>query len=163
MGEVAKYAVLDEKIFDFIDSGKNDIIELVYLCVDYKRRIVEEDEFEGGKRKLLNLGHTPAHGIELLSNYAVPHGNAVAQGLTVILNASFKHGLIDEKTLSKANEVIKKCVGETPLAYDLKDICAAALTDKKRSGDYINIVMAHGIGDCRAVKIKVDELWGYLS
>lgn len=163
MGEVTKYAVLDEKVFAYLNGENDDIKELVYLCVDYKRRIVEEDEFEGGKRKLLNLGHTPAHGIELLSNYAVPHGNAVTQGLTVILNASFKHGLIDKETLLKANEVIKKCVGETPLSYDLKEICVAALNDKKRSGDYINVVMVYGIGDCRAVKIKVDELWGYLS
>ena len=58
MGETAKYALLDKKIFDLL-SGEYDILDLVYLCVDYKRKVVEKDEFECGERKLLNLGHIP--------------------------------------------------------------------------------------------------------
>ena len=97
MGEVAKYAVLDRKVFNLIDNGNFELIDLVSLCVDYKRRIVEEDEFESGARKLLNLGHTPAHGIEKLSGYKISHGKAVAMGVKIILDASKKHGYIDRR------------------------------------------------------------------
>ena len=80
MGELAKYAVLDKKVFDELNKSNFDMEKLIYLSIDYKRMIVEQDEFEGGKRRLLNLGHTPAHGIERLSEYKIPHGRAVASG-----------------------------------------------------------------------------------
>lgn len=163
MGEVAKYAFLDKKIFDHISADNNDLAQLIYLCVDYKRKIVEQDEFESGNRKLLNLGHTPAHGIELLSNYAIPHGNAVAVGLKIVLDSSYKHGFIDVETHANGVLVLEKCVGKIENHFSLKEICSSALNDKKRNGDFISLIMIYGIGDCRVVKINVNELWGYLS
>lgn len=162
MGETAKYALLDKEIFNLL-SGEYDILDLVYLCVDYKRKVVEQDEFEGGLRKLLNLGHTPAHGIERLSNYSVSHGNAVAMGLEIILKNSLKHGYIDENEYKKALSIVEKCVGQIVCPYTVKDICSASLNDKKRSGDNITLVMVYGVGDCRLIKVKVSELWGYLD
>lgn len=163
MGEIAKYAILDEKVFNLIDKGYEDIVDLIYLCVDYKRKIVEADEFESGERKLLNLGHTPAHGIEKLSNYLISHGNAVAMGLKIIINASKKQGLIDENTHLDALSVVEKCAGKTENPFAIKDLCDTMLFDKKRSGNTISLTMIYGIGDCRSVNVKIDELWGYLS
>lgn len=162
MGETVKYALLDKKVFDLV-SGDYDILDLIYFCVDYKRRVVEQDEFESGLRKLLNLGHTPAHGIERLSNYTIPHGKAVAMGLEIILRNSLKHGYIDNDDYAKMLNVIKKGVGEVACPYSVNEICSASLTDKKRSGDMITLVMVYGIEDCRLVKVNVNELWGYLS
>ncbi len=163
MGEVAKYAMLDKKVFDLINDGHYSMNELVYLCVDYKRQIVENDEFEQANRKLLNLGHTVGHGIESLSNYTVSHGRAVALGLRAMLNASLKHALVDQSTYQKAIYLINKCVSEQQNPYELKDVCHAMLNDKKRSGDYISLVVIHGVGDCRIQKIKTDEIAEYLS
>lgn len=162
MGEAAKYALLDQKIFSLMQS-EYDIKDLVCLCVDYKRKVVEQDEFEGGLRKLLNLGHTPAHGIEKLSKYKLSHGKAVAMGLNIILENSLRHRLIDDETFGAALNTVKKCVGENDCPYSIEDICGAALNDKKRSGDDITLIMVFGVGDCRPVKIKVSELWGYLK
>ena len=161
MGETAKYALLDKKVFDPLKTDY-DMLDLVYLCVDYKRQVVEADEFEGGLRKLLNLGHTPAHGIERLSKYTVPHGKAVVMGLEIILNASLKHGLINANEFEEMKSVVKKCAPENVCPFDIKDICQASLTDKKRSGDNISLIMVHGVGDCRPVKIKISDMWEYL-
>ncbi len=163
MGEVAKYALLDKKIYSLIEKGNYNIEDLIFLCVDYKRQIVEKDEFESGLRRLLNLGHTPAHGIEKLSNYTIPHGKAVAMGLNIIVNNAFKHGYIDEKNQNEMLSVINKCAGEMSLPYSVKDICESALTDKKRSGDNITLIMSYGIGDARAIKVEISKLWGYLT
>lgn len=163
MGEVAKYAILDKKVFDLINDAKYSIQKLVYLCIDYKRKIVECDEFEGGNRKLLNLGHTVAHGIERLSNYCISHGRAVAMGLKIILNASLKHGFINADQHKKMNTVIEKCVGEQTLDYEIEQICKASLTDKKRNGETISLITIHGVDDCREQKIKVDNMAEYLS
>lgn len=163
MGEVAKYAVLDEKVYSLVSGDVCDLFKLVYLCVDYKRKIVEKDEFEGGLRKLLNLGHTLAHGIEKLSGYTVAHGKAVALGLIQIMKSALKRNFIDQQTFDGIMNVINKCVGEVVLEYSLEDICTNATTDKKINGDELTLIMPYGIGDCRPVKIKIDDLWGYLA
>ncbi len=165
MGELAKYAVLDREIFEEISKANLDMQRLIYLCIDYKRRIVEEDEFESGKRRLLNLGHTPAHGIERLSEYKIPHGRAVAMGLEIIINASFKQGFLDKDSHAKLLNTVRKCLRARGLAvnFSIEDIAKACLSDKKRSGDYITLIMVYGVGDCRPLKIKVGELKELLS
>ena len=163
MGESAKYALLDKKVFDLLSSKDYDLESLIYLCVDYKRRIVEEDEFEGGKRKLLNLGHTLAHGIEKLSGYTISHGKAVAMGLKLIVRASFKHGYIDQTQKEQMLKVITSCVGESECPYSIESVCENALSDKKRSGDYITLVVVHGVQNIVMEKIAVSELVGYFQ
>lgn len=163
MGETAKYALLDKKVFELITNGDYDIQDLVYLCVDYKRKVVEADEFEGGLRKLLNLGHTPAHGIERLSDYTIPHGKAVAMGLNIILNNSLKHGYIDQENYSQMKNAIDKCVPKSNCPYSVEDICKASFSDKKRSGDFITLIMVFGVNDCRPIKVEISKLWGYLN
>ncbi len=163
MGESAKYAILDSKIFKLINSDF-DLLDLVYLCIDYKRQIVEQDEFEKGNRKLLNLGHTLAHGIEKLSGYSVLHGNAVAKGLKLILLASKKHGFIDQQTFNSCIETLKKCVGENTdidCEHDIRSLIEVAMLDKKRDGDFINLVMVKGVGNCTVEKVNVDKLTEY--
>ena len=163
MGEGAKYAILDKNIFELV-NGEYDLTDLVYLCIDYKRKIVEQDEFEKGNRKLLNLGHTLAHGIEKLSGYTILHGSAVAMGLKLILLASKKHGFIDQTTLEKCIATIKKCVGEKnniDCEYDIRDLLKVALLDKKRDGTFINLVMVRGIEDCTFERVEVDKLTEY--
>ena len=69
--EVIKYGLIDsaslmEKLAN-IHARKN-LEEVICECVDMKRDIVESDEFDTGRRQLLNLGHTFAHSIEALSN-----------------------------------------------------------------------------------------------
>lgn len=163
MGEAAKYAILDKEVYQLLSGEEGHLLKLICLCIDYKRKIVEADEFESGERKLLNLGHTPAHGIEKLSNFTITHGSAVAMGLKIILENALRHNLIDQTTFDGMISAVKKCAGEIECPYSVKDICEAALTDKKRSGDKITVIMPFGVGDCRPVSVNVNELWGYLQ
>ena len=54
---------------------------LIGRSVAIKARVVAADERETGPRAMLNAGHTVAHAVELVTGYAVPHGEAVAIGL----------------------------------------------------------------------------------
>ncbi|GAB6134766.1 3-dehydroquinate synthase [Thermococcus prieurii] len=86
MAEVVKYGVLDGNVHSLLKrlGSVEDIDpELVRACAGVKLRVVEEDLREGGKRRVLNLGHTTAHAIEKLSNYTIKHGFAVSIGLMV--------------------------------------------------------------------------------
>ncbi len=163
MGEVVKYAILDKTVFSLVTKGEYDICDLVYASIDYKRKVVEIDEFESGMRKLLNFGHTPAHGIEKLSGYTISHGNAVAMGIKIILENSLRHNLLTADDYQSAISVLNGCVGEVAdCPYPVKEVMEMALFDKKRSGEEISIMMAFGIGDVRQVKIKISELGEYI-
>ena len=65
---------------------------VVARCVAIKARIVGEDERDQGARQLLNLGHTGAHAIELLSGMRISHGHAVAMGMALVARASLAAG-----------------------------------------------------------------------
>lgn len=164
MGELAKYAMLcGGEIETLIMDGVNNNIErLVYLCVDYKREIVERDEFEKGDRKLLNLGHTPAHGIEKVSNFSVSHGKAVGMGLRIIAKASYLGGMLTKSEYDRVIDVLKKTNQEEESSFDKNDVFIAALNDKKRTKDGITIVTLHGMGDARLTDMTEAEAEEFL-
>jgi len=54
---------------------------LVLHSVQFKSQVVAEDELEGGRRAILNYGHTVGHALEAAAGYDLPHGQAVAAGM----------------------------------------------------------------------------------
>lgn len=76
LGEMAKYHFLTGD-----DLGALPLDERVARCVAIKAEIVAADEREGGRRALLNYGHTLAHALETAGQYDLRHGEAVALGL----------------------------------------------------------------------------------
>jgi len=80
-GELLKYCFLDKEIGDavIVDNDLNSVIE---KCALFKQQIVEEDFKEGGRRKVLNLGHSIGHALERI--FYLPHGIAVCWGMLVI-------------------------------------------------------------------------------
>ena len=62
--------------------------ELVRRCAAFKAAVCLRDPRDEGDRAMLNLGHTFAHALEAASEYALPHGEAVALGLTAALRLS---------------------------------------------------------------------------
>ncbi|MBO7186854.1 MAG: 3-dehydroquinate synthase [Clostridia bacterium] len=157
MGEVLKYALLDEKVFSLIENGDYDLTDLIYLCVDYKRKIVEIDEFEKCERRLLNLGHTPAHAIEKLSNYTVTHGNAVATGVKIMVEYSFNEKILSHGEYARICKVMEK-FNITPCSFSAKELALNALNDKKRSGENIKIIVVNKVGDCGQKTVAVSSL-----
>ena len=76
--EVIKYGVLyDEALFAHLEEkGLGfDQEEVISRCVELKRDVVAQDEFDRGERQKLNLGHTIGHGIEACSGYKISHGS----------------------------------------------------------------------------------------
>ena len=57
------------------------LTRLVRRSVEIKAEVVSADEREGGRRAILNAGHTVAHALEHVTGYALPHGEAVGLGL----------------------------------------------------------------------------------
>lgn len=165
LGEAVKYAVLaGGEIFDIMESGaeQKDLERLTDLCVDYKRRIVEADENEGGLRRLLNLGHTVGHAIEAESALGFPHGVCVAMGIKVIARASVSAGYLPKDEYLRISALLQK-YGFPECPYPLRSVIMHAAHDKKISGGKINAVVIRGIGRCETVPMTLDELKEFVS
>jgi 3-dehydroquinate synthase len=160
LAEVIKYGVIaDEKLFDMLKPPiKLQIEEIIARCVTIKRDVVIVDEKEQGPRKLLNFGHTIGHAVEVCSHYGISHGKAVAIGMSVISRASSKMGFCDEATSGQIVAVIKSFGLPVTTDFSAKELSAAALGDKKRSGGLITLVVPEQIGLCVLRETPVDEL-----
>lgn len=163
--EVIKYgAINDRPLFDLLSDGfKKNIEDIVFSCVDNKRKIVEEDEFDTDKRQLLNFGHTIGHAIEKCSSFKISHGSAVAIGMVIVTRAALKCGFCDDKTLEELLSVLEKANLPTVCEFNSKELANVAFSDKKRTGDSITLVVPYAIGDCRLYTLPISELERFIE
>jgi 3-dehydroquinate synthase len=113
-------------------AGDLDALRALILdSVRFKARVVAEDELEGGRRAILNYGHTIGHGLEAAAGYALPHGEAVAAGMVAAAHLARERLGVDlvglhENLLSSAGLPTK-----AP-AIEPEKVLAAMGRDKKR-------------------------------
>jgi 5-deoxy-5-amino-3-dehydroquinate synthase len=100
-GEMAKYHFLAG---DDLLSMPDD--ERVARCVQIKAEIVASDEREGGRRALLNYGHTLAHALEIATDHALAHGEAVGIGLVYAAVLARSLGRIDDARVEQHLQVV---------------------------------------------------------
>ena len=136
--------------------------ETISRCVEYKRSIVAEDEFDTGKRHLLNLGHTVGHAVELCSRYTVSHGKAVAMGLAAMGRACARRELCRPETAERIAAVLERAGLPTSLPFGAEALAAAAMSDKKREGNRLPLIVVEGIGRCRIETISEGEFTDWL-
>lgn len=163
--EVIKYGVInDRQLFDTLKNGIKDNIEnIIASCVQNKSNIVKADEFDTGKRQLLNLGHTVGHSIEKLSNFEISHGSAVAIGMIIVMKAAVSFGYCKSEELAELVDLLRATKLPTECSYTAKELASVALSDKKRTGDKITLVVPYSIGDSRLLKISIDELEAFIA
>ena len=161
MAEVIKYGVIaDRELFNIAADGEvqSNLEKIIARCVSIKRDIVGEDEFDTGKRQLLNFGHTIAHAIEKKSDYGISHGRAVAMGMVIVSELADKNGFSSEKC---GDDIIDALLeNDLPIGcpYENSELCSAAVSDKKFSGGRINLVVPERIGKCKIMNISAEEL-----
>ena len=156
--EVIKYGVLGSRDLFLSLQDDFDLQDVVTQCVDMKRAIVEEDEFDTGRRQLLNLGHTLGHAIEAGSDFALSHGQCVAIGMAKIAKAAVKHGFCTEETALEIISILQRFELPTETDQSPAAICETALGDKKRQADTLTLIVPKEIGNCVLHPIPVDEL-----
>ena len=162
--EVIKYAVLgDPELFETLKTGIRDKLEaVVATCVDAKRAVVEEDEFDTGRRQLLNLGHTLGHAVEANSKFALAHGQSVAIGMAMIAKAAVSHGLCTEETGDEIIALLRQYGLPVETDQSAEAILATALGDKKRRSDTLTLIVPRAVGKCELHPIPVSELHNWL-
>lgn len=161
IAEALKYGVLgDAALFEKIARGncRQDLEEIIETCVSMKRDVVEEDEFDTGKRQLLNLGHTFGHAIEQKSHFQMTHGHAVAIGMHLIAKAAEAKGIAEKGTAAAIAKALEQNQLPKETEFSPAEVAEGTLRDKKRRGGTISFVFPKKIGDCEIVKIPVEEV-----
>ncbi len=126
-------------------AGGGEVDERVILaCARTKLAVVAADERDGGRRQVLNLGHTIGHAIETVTGYTrYRHGEAVGLGLLVALRLSGQDQLHAQvRELLRARGLPVR-FAEVPV----EAVIAASARDKKRLGASVPFVLVRAPGE----------------
>jgi 5-deoxy-5-amino-3-dehydroquinate synthase len=129
LGEMAKYHFLTGD-----DLLAMDLDERIARCIQIKADIVAGDEREGGRRALLNYGHTLAHALEVATDHRLAHGEAVAVGLVFAAELALELGRIDDDRVAQHRHVVVDAYGlcgDPPADADTDELIALMARDKK--------------------------------
>ena len=162
--EVLKYGLLgDAELFDWLEENGEAVLALepdairhaITKSCEAKAKVVSEDEFERGRRALLNLGHTFAHSLEAEAGYggALLHGEAVSAGMALAFDYSAARGICSSEDAARVTAHIRR-LGLTHFADLPPEIQASPekhmghmAQDKKNSGGNLTLILARKIGE----------------
>ena len=145
-------ATSDSELFSEIEHADADEIEniienIIIKSVNIKKSVVEQDEHEGGIRRILNFGHTVGHAVESRAK-TLYHGECVGIGMLYTSKKSAHE---------RIQKVLEKYGLPTQPPCDINDVKNLIYHDKKSDGDEINIVYVDEIGKYRISREKLSS------
>lgn len=164
--EVIKYAVLyDPELFAHLQGHLLDFDReyVIARCVELKRDVVMEDEFDTGARMRLNLGHTIGHGVEAQSNFTLSHGKAVAIGTAIVTRSAVNSGICQAQTCQQILALLIQFGLPIHTDCTADEIYRSALSDKKRAGGTVRLIIPERIGYCRIQPTPIENLKSFIE
>ena len=159
LAEALKTGIIgDPQLFALFECEhpEENIEQIVYRSLKFKKKIVEQDEREGSVRACLNFGHTIGHGIEAVRGVrgrrttGLYHGECVALGMLP---------MIEDTALLKRTRAIYRTLGlPTRAGANKEKVLAYMQHDKKARGDHITVIKCPGLGCWRADSLPMTEL-----
>ncbi len=162
MGEVVKYGcIADAPLFQALEQGTalSDLSSMLETCVTCKKRLVEEDAQDMGRRMLLNFGHTFGHALEKLHGFqGLSHGEAVGVGMVMACQAGENLGVTLPGTAQRVRALLGKLGLPTEDTFTKEEVVAATALDKKSTGSTLRLVLLKGIGESMLYPITREKL-----
>jgi 3-dehydroquinate synthase len=152
--DAAMFRELENSSFKKYQGRQKSICELVQRNAIIKTKVVQNDEFEKGERRLLNFGHTLGHALE--NQYELSHGQAISIGMTYASVISEK--IIGFKDASRVAALLLKYDLPTFAAFDKQKVFEVLKMDKKRERKEMNYVMLEKIGKGIVKSIPLKQL-----
>lgn len=167
LGEVIKFNIMAgenglENIEEYIDFLLGRDVEIVNRFVitslNFKKKYIEVDEFDRNERIKLNFAHTFGHAIEVVSNYNIPHGTAVAIGMIMADRISYQRGTLSEKFIKRSENVLLKVIDidVNLLKQPVEEYLKAIKKDKKQVNSSLTSVLITHYGTSSELEIVHD-------
>lgn len=164
--EVLKYGILgDRELFDhLVAKGLGfDREYVIWKSVSMKRDYVCADEFDTGVRRKLNLGHTLGHAVEKLSDFGLSHGKSVAIGTASVARAAAADGHCSAQCAAEIESGLARLGLPTKTDMNIESLMLPMLSDKKRAGSLVNVIVPERIGFCGIVPMDADKLREFMN
>ena len=148
------YKMFVTKYDKITDRDEACISIMIGRAAEAKARVIERDFTEQGERTFLNFGHTFAHALESLAHFSIPHGDAVAWGISRALAVGLRLHLTDKNYANSFIKVLNRYSWCTaPVYFNIHDntnsfadaIIARMKKDKKNRGGMIRLVLQENI------------------
>lgn len=146
------FELLESETFAFPNVDLIAMREVIRRAIYLKLQIVAEDEFEAGKRRILNFGHTLAHAIEAV--YGLSHGRAVALGMQFAVRLSEIEGIAPKGIAPRIDNLVSKYKLHKIIKLQADKILPYMLKDKKREKDFIYFVALSALGKAEITLIS---------
>jgi len=164
LAEVVKHGVIaDPALFALCALGWKEVItrlpEVVRRAMAVKVRIIMEDPFESGVRAALNYGHTVGHAVELVSGFALLHGEAVAIGMVSEARLAERLSIASQGVADRIVETLAALglPSEIPASLSREDLVRAMRVDKKKAAGVVRFALPARIGEVK-VGVAVENL-----
>ncbi len=163
--EIIKHACIkDEAMFDeleqhslsYYQTNTDALQKLIERNASIKTKVVQEDEFEKGERKLLNFGHTLGHAIE--NKYKLMHGHAVSIGMAAAATISEEVNNFYSVEKKRLIKLIEQYNLPATFSFDKALAFETLKKDKKKEQDFMQYVLLNKIGEARVVHIPMIQL-----
>lgn len=172
LAEVVKHAVIsDAAFFSFLEKNvvgvlarkKEILTKIIRKSVEIKLKFVRTDEKESlskvkssTSRMMLNYGHTVGHALEQLSDYTIPHGEAVAIGMVAENRVAVGEKILSQADAQRVVELLRDFHLPTkiPEKYSSAAIKKAMVMDKKSIDGALHFALPIKIGKARIIAIN---------
>jgi 3-dehydroquinate synthase len=167
--EVVKYGVIgDRQMFEFLENRMERILAMdraaldwtLPRCVAMKADVVAQDEREGGRREILNFGHTVGHALETLTRYRrFLHGEAVGWGMIAAARLAAQRRMIAPAEAGRIEQLVRQ-IGPLPRfpTFPAARWQIALRADKKARGGNVRFILPRRIGAVEAAGGLPDRL-----
>jgi 3-dehydroquinate synthase len=156
--DATMFKELEQNDVAFYEKKKANLAALVQRNVLLKTRVVQQDEFEQGDRKLLNFGHTLGHALE--NQYELSHGQAISIGMGFASSLSKK--IYGFKNPEKVIALLAKYGLPTSFEFDKDKVINLLRMDKKKVKDSVNFIFLEKIGKAVTKEIPIKEIYDNL-
>jgi 3-dehydroquinate synthetase len=170
LGEALKMGIgFSTELFELLESESVSITSgdpqlltrVVQMCVDEKQKTVEADPHETtGRRRCLNLGHTLAHALEAMSDYTMPHGHAVVQGLYFILDVAVATNTLAKDDADRCSRLLDLYGFTRQPTPPRSELLVFFSRDKKMESGMLHMVLPTAIGSCETRPMAPDAVCG---
>jgi len=171
VGEMLHYFLLNDDLELAMEMATDDDLldnldKYIDKSLSIKCKMIERDEFDKGPRNVFNYGHTFGHAIEIVSNYAINHGQAVTLGMMIANFISLSRGVINKEKYYRLQTILSTIMVDFKID-DMDAYMAVLAKDKKNVGSDLTCILIHdGMFGCKTnvsyeeVRKAVQEILG---
>lgn len=151
-------AIKDEGLFRSFEKDMYINEAAIGECIRIKLSYVENDEFDTGKRMILNFGHTIAHALENTMGYGnISHGEAVAIGMALSADMSEKAGISEMGTAERIKNLIQSQGLPVSTGYSIAELSRSILIDKKVNRGMLREVFLEKVGKAILKEMSLEQ------